>query len=65
MITKQNNNSAKSYYKTLCRCLSADLSPPENTLVKELLCYDVRNYSWQVAPLQSLVPLHSGRTNIT
>ena len=43
----------------------ADLSPPENDGVKELdICVDGRNYSLQVAPLQRLFPLHSGKTNI-
>jgi len=38
----------------------------QKTGVKELnICADARNYSWQVAPLQSLLPLHSGKTNIT
>lgn len=36
MKTKQRNNSAKSHYRPLCRCLSANLSPPEDTVVKEL-----------------------------
>lgn len=33
--------------------------------VKELnICVDARNYSWQVAPLQRLFALHSGKANI-
>jgi hypothetical protein len=31
---------------------------------KNLLCPDVRKYSWQVAPLQSLFPLLSGRAKV-
>lgn len=33
-------------------------------MYKTNLCVDARNYSWQVAPLQSLFPLHPGKTNI-
>jgi len=65
MIIKQKNNSAKPHCKPLNRWLSANLSPPKVPIVKELLCYDVRIYSCQVAPLQSLFPLQSGITNIT
>lgn len=32
--------------------------------VKEQQCTDGWKYSWQVAPLQSLLPLFSGKTNI-
>lgn len=43
------------------RCLSANLSPPEQAACQRAnVCVDVRNYSWQVAPLQSLFPLDSG-----
>ena len=66
MKSKQINNQAKPTGKPANRLRSADLSPPKGTPVKELIvCTDVRNYSWQVAPLQSLRPLHSGKTNIT
>lgn len=65
MKVKQINNQSKLPGKPISRYHSANLSPPEGTTVKELnICYDVRNYSWQVAPLQSLLPLHSGITNI-
>jgi hypothetical protein len=66
MKTKQINNKVKLPGKAVNRCLAANLSPPKKLVVKELKrCYEVRNYSWQVAPLQSPFPLHSGKTNIT
>jgi hypothetical protein len=37
MKIKKRNNSAKSHYRPLYRCLSGNLSPPEDTIVKELL----------------------------
>jgi|GEM_PF-6253308 len=36
MIRKQKNNSAKPHCKPLYRCLSANLSPPEDITIKEL-----------------------------
>ena len=50
--------------KPIERCRSANLSPPEDSFQRAIICADGRNYSWQVAPLQSLFPLHSGKTNI-
>jgi hypothetical protein len=65
MKSTQINDKSKAAGKLIDRCRSANLSPPKETTVKELhICTDVRNYSWQVAPLQSLFPRHSGKTNI-
>jgi len=65
MKVKQINNDAKPSGQPVNRCLAANLSPPTIILSKSLkYACDVRNYSWQVAPLQSLFPLHSGKTNI-
>jgi hypothetical protein len=65
MNKQQINNDAKLPGKPVNRCRSANLSPPKDTAVKELeYACDVRNYSWQVAPLQSLFPLHTDKTNI-
>lgn len=64
MKAKQINNNRFAGKPVDCGGF-ANLSPPEDIVVKEwLLCADVRNYSWQDAPLQRLLPLHSGKANI-
>ena len=57
-------DSNKLPIKRRNRCLAAIPSTYKTSGYQRTVCYDVRNYSWQVAPLQSLFPLHSGTTNI-
>jgi hypothetical protein len=65
MKIKQATNRITPQGMTGIQCQPSDLRPPENIGVKELkTCYDGWTYSWQVAPLQSLFPLHSSKTNI-